>query len=189
VAYFIGAASIAGIPPFNGFASKQIVLAAVNGAANGTAVRGVGLLLSIASIGTVASFLKLSRIALPGPRRDAFDAAAIGAPGRLIYGPAVLLSLLCVAGGLFGREIVFFLIGVLRPAGDAASFVPGTLFSPTKIPDTLMTVTLGILLFFGVRSTRGGKITHKIRSLTPDLGTVLVMFVLGLGLFAGLAYI
>ena len=187
--FFVGAASIAGIPPFNGFASKQIVLAAVGEASNGTAVRGVGVLLSIASIGTVASFLKLSRIALPGPRRDTSDAAAIGAPGRLIHIPVVLLALLCIAGGLFGREIVFFLISVLQPAAGAAASVPQTLFSVTKVPDTLLTVALGILLFFGVRTATGGRIAHRIRTATPDLGTVLVMFVFGLGLFAGLAYI
>ncbi|TVQ18896.1 MAG: hypothetical protein EA382_17100, partial [Spirochaetaceae bacterium] len=68
-AFIVGALSISGIPPFNGFASKQLV---------GTALGGspAYLLLRITAVGTIASFIKVSRIVVPVGRRSRRNAAA-----------------------------------------------------------------------------------------------------------------
>lgn len=61
VCFAIGALAISAVPPFNGYASKTAVTYALKGSAH-------YYLLTAAAVGTVASFIKLSRIFWPGKR-------------------------------------------------------------------------------------------------------------------------
>jgi len=71
VALAVGSLAIAGIPPFNGYVSKQLVSTALYGSA-------AYPLLWLAGIGTVASFIKLSQILFgAGPTQP--DGAGAGA--------------------------------------------------------------------------------------------------------------
>ncbi|MCM8757320.1 MAG: NADH/ubiquinone/plastoquinone (complex I) [Candidatus Omnitrophica bacterium] len=94
----VASLSISGIPPFNGFWSKLvIILAAVQAGRAGLAVWAV-----IGSILTLASFSKIQRYAFFGQGKD-FE------PGKwalyqevplLMRIPLLVLSTLCLAGGL-----------------------------------------------------------------------------------------
>jgi len=191
--FLIGAASIAGVPPFNGFAGKQMVVAALGTAYPAVphhfGAAWVKVLLSVASVGTVASFIKLGRIVMPGPKGEG---DTDGGPGFLLYLALTVLAAVCLVLGLYGREVMVVLTGLLGPdpglVPDAAG-VPRTLFSRPKLLEALQTVLLGLVVYFLVVSRPGKAVSHLLQRLAPDLRTVLVLFVLGLGLFAGVAYL
>jgi formate hydrogenlyase subunit 3/multisubunit Na+/H+ antiporter MnhD subunit len=197
IAFVVGAASIAGIPPFNGFAGKQMVVAALGDAYSSVPHRfgasGVKMLLSIASVGTVASFIKLARIVRPGPKRE--GPHEHHRPGVLVHFPVYVLALLCLVFGLFGREVIRLLAGILDTGGGeiggiaAYRAVPATLFSSKKLLETAQTVVIGYVVYRLVVTATGKRISHHLQLLAPELRTVLIMFVLGLGVFAGVAYL
>ncbi len=201
IAFVVGAASIAGIPPFNGFAGKQMVVAALGDAYSSFPHRfgalWVKALLSIASVGTVASFIKLSRIIRPGPAPA--PASADGdnhhRAGVLIHFPVYVLAVLCLVFGLFGREVTNLLAGILDTGGGetgrmaAYKTVPATLFSQKKLLETAQTIVIGYVVYRLVMTAPGKRISHHLQLLAPELRTVLIMFVLGLGVFAGIAYL
>jgi formate hydrogenlyase subunit 3/multisubunit Na+/H+ antiporter MnhD subunit len=72
--FLVGALSIAGLPPFNGYASKGLVAAGLH------AWPVAYALILLAGAGTVASFLKLSGIFLTGPRFAVARTGAAPAP-------------------------------------------------------------------------------------------------------------
>ena len=184
IALVIGAASIAGIPPFNGFVSKQIVTTALHrSAAPGAPI--VEALLTITTVGTIASFMKVSRIALPRSGRS-----GRGEASPLVVGPVVVLSILCIATGIRGLDIARFVVRVIGPAADlptALGAIPPYAFTRGKLVTTGLSVAAGYALFRFILSTRGRRITDLIQATTPDLRTVFVMFILGLGMFFGFA--
>ncbi len=201
IVFVVGAASIAGIPPFNGFAGKQMVGAALYHAYEGVPGRYgasvVAVLLSVASVGTVASFLKLGRIVAPGPERGA--GSHHHRPGPAVHLPVVVLALLCVLSGVFGRQAIRFLAELINgsellaaapPAAPlpAAAAVPESIFSTGKLVEAGQTVVLGYVVYRVVVTRRAKALAHRLHALTPDLRMVLIMFVIGLGVFAGVAY-
>ncbi|MFP4211835.1 MAG: complex I subunit 5 family protein [Alkalispirochaeta sp.] len=218
ILYGIGAMSIAGIPPFNGYVSKQIVTYALEGPVGSAAAGGgVSILLSIAAIGTVASFLKLSRIAMPGapPHREetvpaegdrgdvgnpADDSGAIsGAANIAVYLPLVVLAILSLGSGIFGRYVVEALgvflnraVAVTPGAGISVSVaevlpIPATFYSGSKAIQTIVTVVAGYALYRVVVTRRVKHAAHVLQRLTPDIRIVLVMFIAGLGVFSVIA--
>ncbi|MGM0675628.1 MAG: complex I subunit 5 family protein [Spirochaetota bacterium] len=117
--FLVGALSIAGAPGFNGYASKYVISSVLDGSP-------AYLLLWLTGVGTVASFIKLSRVFWPD--------APTGALGRRprVPGPALaamgVLAALCVAAGVAPREaagVLAQLLGGGGVAGVAAAAVPG----------------------------------------------------------------
>ncbi|MBP3655581.1 MAG: hypothetical protein J6K32_02680 [Clostridia bacterium] len=116
--FLIGAASISGIPPFNGFASKWMIYQAAFSKAVNTdnffylLVCGVAL---ITSVLTLASFVKVAQSAFFGQCsvlcRDAEDCEK----GMLV--PMSVLAVLCVVLGLIPDQ---FGTLFLKPAAGAA---------------------------------------------------------------------
>jgi len=105
----VGALSIAGVPPFNGFFSKLIIIVAL-------ALAGHPVLCALAvlvALMTLLSFIKVQRYALEGaPTGRA--AGATEAPALMCLA-MVVLAIVCIAGGLALlplREVLF------KPAGD-----------------------------------------------------------------------
>ena len=165
----VGALAISGVPPFNGFASKKLVLSAV-----GAASSAAEFLLNLAAVGTAASFMKLSMVLRPADttppdrgRLPAVEGAAVG-----------VLVILVVAGGVFsgptGRSIAT-LVGAPEPGG---------VYTTSAIPSTVIPLVVGVAVAAMVVSRRGRRIAHRVSSLAPQLDTVLVFFVLGLTLFS-----
>jgi len=106
----IGALSISGVPPFNGFFSKLIILLAL-------AAAGLYALCAVAAavaVGTLLMYIKVQRYALEGE--------AIGPTGGAREAPArmcvalVILAILCIVGGL---AIVPLRTHLFGPAGRA----------------------------------------------------------------------
>jgi multicomponent Na+:H+ antiporter subunit D len=117
VTSFIASMSISGIPPFNGFFSKLIIIIA--------AIRAkfylLALLAVIVSIITLASFLKFQKYAFHGKPADDQRGPVKEVPFPMIFS-MVVLSILCVALSLLVlpgvRDAVLTpLVGILTDAG------------------------------------------------------------------------
>lgn len=179
IALVFGALSIAGIAPFNGFAGKQLVAAALYGS---PAYRLVWL----ASIGTTASFLKLSRIALPGPSLPAAsDTRGHGGTGSAVS--LTILSALVLATGIGARPYVRF-IWRLAAGSTADAFELPAFFTAGALADSALVAALGVGVYRLVMTPLGARVGRRIRRVAPRLRTVLVFFVAGLALFATAAW-
>jgi hypothetical protein len=102
-----------------------------------------------------------------------------------------LIASLCVAAGLAPRFIVgelqALLIPFLGPAAGLAASGAGTFASPftaAKLAGSAIVVALGVVLYFGLRSAAGMRVTHRIERLAPQLRVVLLFFFAGLAGFS-----
>jgi NADH-quinone oxidoreductase subunit L len=149
--FVITALSISGVPPFNGFFSKELVYDA-------SLERGwIFYAAAVAgSFFTAASFLKLGHAAFLG-RLDGSNRAVKEAPAAMLV-PMVLIALTCVVFGLFnGLPIDRMLAPVL-----GAHARGGHSFSGWPKNPVLVAVTIAVLLgalanhIYGVRKTGRG---------------------------------
>ena len=151
VCFIVAAASISGVPPFNGFFSKEMVYDAA--LESGWIYYAVALL---GSFFTAASFLKLGHAAFFGKRADESRVVKEAPLPMLI--PMILLAALCI---LFGLDNALPLGGLIQPAvGDAVTH--GRSFAGFPASTLLVSLTAGVLLLallnhaFGVRRTGRG---------------------------------
>jgi formate hydrogenlyase subunit 3/multisubunit Na+/H+ antiporter MnhD subunit len=194
--FAVGALSIAGIPPFNGYAGKQLISYALAG-------EPAYVLVWLTGIGTVASFIKLSRIFRPAPARPEAGGPKHGRsgptsgesnppdphlsrPGFLIHVPTVFLAALCVATGVFAPYIAPV---IHRLVGAAGTLTMPPAYTAGKLGQTAIMVALGVGLYFLVTAKPGKRASAWIRRRSPELRTVLIMFFLGLALFAAVALV
>ena len=105
----VGALSIAGVPPFNGFFSKLIIIIALV-LAGQPVLAGLAVLVALM---TLLSFIKVQRYALEGAPADP-GRATREAPA-LMCGAMVVLAIVCILGGLALVPLREHLFG---PAGD-----------------------------------------------------------------------
>lgn len=101
--FIIGAAAIAGIPPFNGFASKLIIYESVYQFNPLLAI--IAMLVSIL---TLASFVKVFHSAFLGPQLEQYKSVR-EVPKSMVFAMAVL-SCIVVFFGLFPDVIVKYLV-------------------------------------------------------------------------------
>ena len=178
----IGALGITGLPPFNGFVSKQLIGAAMEGSP-------AYVLLRLTAVGTAASFIKLCRITLPGGGYSGLGAALGGERqgerhrlAGVISIPLIILSVLVLLSGIFGRAYTLFL---WRTAGGGPNGleVPG-FFKVRKIVESVMITGLGAAVYRLVMTPAGRRISDRVKRTAPRLRTVLILFVFGLVLFS-----
>jgi formate hydrogenlyase subunit 3/multisubunit Na+/H+ antiporter MnhD subunit len=181
LSFIVGAMSITALPPFNGYASKAALSYVLKG-------RWEYLLLFAAGIGTMASFIKLSRIFWPA-KPDAHDKVGIMKdlppgfkPGYRITSPVIVaqvfLAILCIATGLYAPAFSAFASTLI--SGVPSSPLPGTLYDLAAWKNTA-TVILGGLALFLLASTRPGKrIAEAIRNRPRGFHGLFVSFALGL---------
>jgi multicomponent Na+:H+ antiporter subunit D len=105
----IGALAIAGIPPFNGFASKLLIYESVFRFSP-----FLSIIAMVVSILTLASFVKVFHSMFMGAPRAEF-AAVREVPAGMIAGMA-LLAIVVVVTGLMPRT---FIDGMITPAVNA----------------------------------------------------------------------
>lgn len=115
--FLIGAASISGLPPFNGFASKWTIYQAVYEKAAATGNIGYALVLIVAlvvSVMTLASFVKVAQSVFFGQLPEKFEKVE-EAPAAMQL-PMWVMAGLCVASGLFPDLLMKYLV---QPAATA----------------------------------------------------------------------
>ncbi len=176
-AFFAGALSISGIPPFNGFASKGLITAGMKGSP-------AYPLLWVTSFLTIASFIKLGRIFLPGEEPKGLLRGG-DRPGALQTAVVVALAVLCLCTGVFGRPVAGGLYRILH--GTAPESIP-RVFSGGRLLGVLPAAVLGAAAYMAVSTDLGKSLSGRVRELAPELRTVLLFFFVGLLAFAAVAY-
>lgn len=107
--FMIGALAIAGIPPFNGFASKLMIYESVY-----LFNPLLSIIAMVVSILTLASFVKVFHSIFMGPRLPEYeDVREVPAPMLIGMG---ILALVVILFGVFPQQVVDFLI---TPAASA----------------------------------------------------------------------
>lgn len=115
VCFAISALAISGVPPLNGFFSKELVFDA---ALESNTIFYLGALLG--AFMTAISFLKLGRAAFGGELRHPSESKGVGESGAGLVLPMAALAILCVLFGVVNR---LPLDRVLGPAlGDSAVY-------------------------------------------------------------------
>ncbi len=176
-AYFVGALSICGIPPFNGYASKAFI---TMGMKNSAAYP----LLWVTSFLTIASFIKLSRVFLPAGKDSDVAEYSGPLPGVLEKIAVGFLAIACIVTGLLGVPVAGFLNSLLY--GNALESIP-RIFSPGSMLKVAVPVLLGAGTYHLLSTTTGSRLSVRVRNLAPDLQTVLIFFFAGLLAFAAVS--
>ena len=146
VMFLIGAFSISGLPPFNGFASKWMIYQAIyqKAAESGNFLFVFALIAAlVTSVLTLASFVKVSQSVFFGQLSVEFEnteEAPIGM--RIAMG---LLAALCVITGLFPNLVTAFLT---EPAATAAlsvgKYISAMAFDTTLAAPVISFVSMGV---------------------------------------------
>ena len=148
--FLIAAASISGVPPFNGFFSKELLYDA--------ALERGGLFYFIAILGsffTAASFLKLGHAAYLG-KASAEKADVKEAPWQMLL-PMAVIAAGCVIFGVFNK---FFLGALIQPVLGGRLGGHSFAGAPLNIKLVIITVVVLVLAFinhlYGVRNNGSG---------------------------------
>jgi NADH-quinone oxidoreductase subunit L len=149
--FLIMAASISGVPPFNGFFSKELIY-------DGALARGrIFYLAALAgSFLTAASFLKLGHAAFLGKGSKA--AASVKDPPSAMMIPMVTIALVCIIFGVWNtlplKGLIEPAVGLERLEGHEISGMPSSML----LVALTMMVLIGALLnhLYGVRRTGSG---------------------------------
>jgi multicomponent Na+:H+ antiporter subunit D len=175
IAFLVGTLSIAAIPPLNGFMSKNLISYGLKEAWHYHA-------LTIASVGTAASFIKLSRIFWPAQKGSLPLQATLSTSIPHSYGARVIaqimLALLCVATGAWAGRLIGFVGALLAPAGILLPAFPDW-YAPDSLVKTLWSVVGGAVLFFTLTSRFGSRLLNLIRTRPRDFQGLFISFSLG----------
>lgn len=177
ICFLVGALSIMAIPPFNGFFSKTLLTYYLKPSINYT-------ILSIAGVGTVASFIKLSRIFLPNKKdkKQPKQQSTIKFPFS-IHLSLIILALLALFTGIFSNKI-FELLENMFISTSQRPIKTTMFYSSASLLKTLYTVLGGIMLFFIALSKPGSKVLHLLKSLKTDFTDQYFHFALTIALLA-----
>ena len=118
ICFLIGAFSISGLPPFNGFASKWTIYQAIYGKAvesGNFAYAFVTVVALVVSVMTLASFIKVAQ-AIFFDQLTPCCKNVKEVPNSMLI-PMYIMSALCVLTGVFYNQLEKY---ILRPAVDAA---------------------------------------------------------------------
>lgn len=153
ICFIVAALSISGVPPFNGFFSKELIF---------DAALESGIIFYIAAIlgafMTAASFLKLGHAAFFGPVKlpeDVKEKDMTEAPGAMLL-PMVVLAVFCVLFGVWNAAP----LSIIQPLlGDDLA---GANFAGWPHSTVLVLISVGVLLlavlnhYLGYRRTGSG---------------------------------
>ncbi|MFA6731430.1 MAG: proton-conducting transporter membrane subunit [Sphaerochaeta sp.] len=163
--YLVGALSIMAIPPFNGYFSKNLLTYAIKGGVHYP-------ILTLAGVGTVASFLKLSRIFLPAKMKLEILHPSLRPRFPLsLHTGLLMLALMCILTGIFAPEVFAFITELLS-AQPVNGFDAHYFFKQETLAKTFYTTLAGIVLFLFILTKPGAWILHlpgRYRARFSDL--------------------
>lgn len=152
VVYAVAAGAICGIPPLNGFASKTLISAGVK-------LSPWYPLLQLASVGTVASFIKLSRVFLGQP--DAQPGVAMRGSSAVQRVAMGVFAALCVGLGLLP---VWWARTVAGAIGGPARFPAVAFFAPPELLSAALTVAGGAMVYSVLSRPLAAGVVRTIRN-------------------------
>ena len=173
--YLVGALSIMAIPPFNGYFSKNLLTYAIKGGIHYQ-------VLTLAGVGTVASFLKLSRVFLPAKEKQEILASRLRPRfPRTLHAGLLMLALMCILTGIFAPEVFAFITELLS-AQPVNGFDAHYFFKQETLAKTFYTTLAGIALFLFILSKPGAWIFHQLGRYKARFSDLFFGFALALAL-------
>ncbi|MDE1850190.1 MAG: hypothetical protein KGH54_00135 [Candidatus Micrarchaeota archaeon] len=166
--FFIGAASIAALPPLNGFVSEWLTFTALLGGMGGSASISFSSALAIIFLAltsglAVAAFVKAFGIPFLGaPRSKNVESAKD--PSNVMLAAMGILAAACIFTGLFPTTIAQFSIPILvqlKMSGAAAIFSTASTLPTLWIFAALLIITIVLLAFLRL-------LKKKTRTISPD---------------------
>ncbi|HSV93510.1 MAG TPA: proton-conducting transporter membrane subunit [Desulfobacterales bacterium] len=177
VGFLVGAAAIAGLPPFSGFASKKLVLDALS------AAPAALWICRIVAVGTAASFLKLSQVfwsayrgAAPSVRHSGVSAMSTAS--------LALLAACCIAAGISPSPLIGALNGFLGLNAAAPA-----VYDAAALAESFITLGAGAAVFLIVRTRTAARIARTIRSAAAGFEGTIGWTLAGFAALAGVALI
>lgn len=183
IPFFAGAMAIAGVPPFNGFVSKQLIVESLCRHPAYPLVWTTGIL-------TVASFIKLSGMFRGRSEPVPGETPGIIEPSVAVLAPLWLLAAACLLTGVAPNFCVGRLAAILANSlpvdlRNIAHAAPAlSLYTLKNIAGSAAVVVFGFAAFLAVKSGPGNKAVEFIRSLRLGLQNSLLMAIGGFILFA-----
>ncbi|WP_422477712.1 complex I subunit 5 family protein [Pleomorphochaeta sp. DL1XJH-081] len=177
ITFLIGAMSISAIPPLNGFVSKTAITYAMKGS-------WLYPFITAASVGTVASFIKLSRIYWPMRKTCSLQipTSQEGTETFLGFVPRsisqLLLAGLCIAGGMW-TPTIFSLIGRMLSQGSALIIDVPPLYTVDNLLKILLTMVGGLLLYLALQNKLVAKVLKAIKDRPRSFHGLFVSFSVG----------
>ncbi len=165
ISFLVGALSICGIAPFNGYVSKRLIFFSFK------RYPILYYLIFAANVGTVASFIKLSQIFRRGEKK--VNKKII--PKKMLA-PLIILSLLCLFTGIFpvtGTEVLSRLLLKERISFNLQ------IYSLSGLGQSIFIFSLGLFLYFLITSSKGEKVLKFIRNIRCGLNNALLLFIAG----------
>lgn len=170
ISFLIGALAISGIAPLNGYVSKTLICHSLQ------EHPAVYYLIFGASVGTVASFLKLSRIFRGNPYRKDIQMRRVSIR---MTAPLIVLSILC------------FLTGLLPSTGNILSrllfqqnlYSQFSVYSLSALAQSGIIFAVGSAVYILIASSGGKRVLRHIRNLECGLNESLLLFLGGVLLF------
>ncbi len=183
ICFFIGAFAISAIPPFNGFGSKNLLTYGLKNSWHYYA-------LIFAGIGTCASFIKLSKIYLPGGKdkkefyqlSDSSENNFSTANWPIIHGVELFLGLACIVSGIF---ITWFFKFILILLNNSIVQIQGyspdipEIYSYSNIIKSMITLLFGFLLFILINNKTGKKVLSLIHFQSETFFNLFFYFIIG----------
>jgi len=187
ISFLIGALSISGIPPFNGFVSKTLISASLKEHPLPF------IFIFLASVGTVASFTKLMMIFLSkerikndnsgnfkeGEKAELFSNKIKKIPKTMVY-PIVILSIICLLSGIFPFYIIKGISNFILLKDLSYSI---KIYSSYNIEKSLFTFILGIFLYKFITTKYGKRISLRISQMELGLNNSLLLVIVSLIIF------
>lgn len=179
ISFLIGTLSICGVPFFNGYISKNLIFLSLK------KYPFPYFLIFLTSVGTVASFLKLSGIFTLKPKQAKETITAKKVPVEMLI-PLVILASLCLLTAMYPflwTRLISQLILRERLHFDFSFYSSSELFQ------SFLSLTLGSILYIFIKSSKGRKVLTFIQNIKCGLNNSLLLFVLTLLLFVLLIWI
>ncbi|MDL2228830.1 hypothetical protein LJC14_01110 [Treponema sp. OttesenSCG-928-L16] len=181
VSFMTAALSIAAVPPFSGYASKNGISYLFGSS------RWQYWALALAGIGTMASMIKLSAVFFNAPvhgapvrgqaNAEAGDTdASMAGEFRVRRSMKIAMgasALLCLVLGICAKPFGIFAAAL---CGAEKSPVPESLFSIPSIGNALIYAAAAIGVYFFIMSRPGMNLSGKIRSLPRDFSYLMLAF-------------
>jgi multicomponent Na+:H+ antiporter subunit D len=173
--FAVAAFAIAGVPGFNGFVSKGMLLDATSYGG----FEGVFWLLTLAGVGTVLSFAKLGYYAFLRPTPDDLDAAGVADAAPATAVPLLGLAGLCVLFGL-APGALFALVDRAGAGLPASASAP---YSASHLAKGVAVTVAGVVAFALLRTPlkRVGRLPDVDAVYNPAVFAATRALVAGLG--------
>jgi len=167
--FLVGALAITALPPLNGFVSKNLITYGLNNSY-------LYYLLISASVGTVASFIKLGRIFVPGTNTKPSRIKRIRFRSRWVA--QLTLAILCIIGGFWTPTVIEIVAKLLAPHQHMVLTAP-ELYTTDSLLKTLWITFGGIILYLLIQTAPLKKALTMIRTRPRNFKGLFVSFSLG----------